>query len=438
MLQLSHSLGSGLNGFVGKKEKRMKKRISKIVAFCLAVFTGTMFVGSCKYVQKKIKADELTAAYSFSKNLGESVENVVPGVDNFGTELLKEVIKDKTKANTLVSPLSAAVCLSMIANGADGETLGEFEDVLGGSISDINAFLNGIISKSGKELKLADSVWIRNGAVNIEENYLKTVKEVYNSEIYRADFDAQTVKDVNNWCSNKTDGMIPEIIERIETDDVLYAINALLFDAKWQDKYEKSDIYKRNFTSYDGTTKSLDMLHSEEHTYIDFGNAQGFLKRYLDCNYSFLGVLPNEETDIYDFVGSLTGEKYYNALKNRKSALVSAGIPEFTFEYSANLSKPLQAIGIKRAFASDAAEFDKMGRTVTGENLFLGYFLQKTKIELDRNGTKAAAISFVDGKGNSAAPPEEKYTIILDRPFMFGIVDNASGMPLFLGVVTKL
>lgn len=399
---------------------------------------GAMFVGSCKYVRKNIKAEELTAAYSFSKNLGESTENVLYGMDNFGTELLKEVVKDKTKTNTLVSPLSAAVCLSMIANGADGETLGEFEDVLGGKISDINAFLNGIISKSGDELKLADSVWIRNGAVNVEKEYLKTVKEVFNSEIYKSDFNGQTVKDINNWCSNKTDGMIPEIIERIETDDVLYAINALLFDAKWQNKYEKSDIYKRNFTSYDGTTKSLDMLHSEESTYIDFDNAQGFLRRYLDCNYSFLGVLPNEETDIYDFIGSLTGKKYYNAFKNRRSALVNAGIPEFTFDYSAELSESLQSMGIKKAFAPDEAEFDKMGRTIAGENLFLGYFLQKTRIELDRNGTKAAAISFGAGKGNAAAPPEERYKIILDRPFMFGIVDNTSGLPLFLGVVTKL
>ncbi len=405
----------------------------------MAILTGAIFTGSCKYVKKKIKAEELTAVYSFSKNIGESSGDVVSGLDNFGTELLKGVVKDKTKANTLVSPLSAAVCLSMIANGAEGETLGEFENVLGGDIFDINAFLNGIISKNDDNVKLADSVWVRNGAVNIEESYLKTVKEVYNSEIYKSDFDAQTVKDVNNWCSNKTDGMIPEIIQRIDKNDVLYAINALLFDAKWQNKYKKNEIFKRNFVSYDNVAKSMDMLHSAEDTYLDFGNAQGFLRDYLGGNYSFLGVLPNEGVDIYDFVGGLTGETYYNAFKNRKSVLVNAGIPEFTFDYSAELSSQLYEMGIKKAFERDEAEFDKMGRTADDNNLYLGYFLQKTRIELDRNGTKAAAISFGGMKGNDVAPqPEETYTIILNRPFMFGIVDNSTGLPLFLGVVTKL
>ena len=421
------------------KEERMRKKILKIAAFCLAVFTGTVFTGSCKYAKKKIKAEELTAVYSFSKNIGESSGDTVHGIDNFGAELLKEVVKDKKGVNTLVSPLSAAVCLAMIANGAEGETLGEFENVLGGNIFDINAFLNGIISKNDENVKLADSVWIRNGEVNIEESYLKTVKEVYNSEIYKSDFDAQTVKDVNNWCANKTDGMIPEIIERIERYDVLYAINALLFDAKWQNKYEKKNIYKRNFVSYDNVTKSVDMMHSAEDAYLDFGNAQGFLRDYLGGNYSFLGILPNEETDIYDFVGSLTGEKYYNAFKSRKSVRVNAGIPEFTFDYSANLSSQLQAMGIKKAFDRDEAEFDKMGRTADDNNLYLGYFLHKTRIELDRNGTKAAAISFGGAKGNDvASQPEETHTIILNRPFMFGIVDNSTGLPLFLGVVTNI
>lgn len=421
------------------KEAVMKKKILKIAAFCMAVFTGAAFTGSCKYAKKKIKAEELTAVYSFSKNIGESSGDTVYGIDNFGAELLKEVVKDKKGVNTLVSPLSAAVCLSMIANGAEGETLGEFEKVLGGNIFDINAFLNGIISKNDENVKLADSVWIRNGKVNIEESYLKTVKEVYNSEIYKSDFNDQTVKDVNNWCSNKTDGMIPEIIERIDGFDVLYAINALLFDAKWQNKYEKKNIYKRNFVSYDNVTKSVDIMHSAEDTYLDFGNAQGFLRDYLGGNYSFLGILPNEETDIYDFVGSLTGEKYYNAFKNRKSVRVNAGIPEFTFDYSVNLSSQLQTMGIKKAFDCDNAEFDKMGRTADDNNLYLGYFLQKTRIELDRNGTKAAAISFGGAKGNDvAAQPEETYTIILNRPFMFGIVDSSTGLPLFLGVVTNI
>lgn len=416
----------------------MRKLFGKSVACLLAVISAALSAAACgKYVNKTVKATELTAAYSFTNIAGEVTDNngIVSGLDNFGVELLKEVLKDKSKPNALVSPLSAFMCLGMVANGAENETLAQFEKVLGGNIADINAFGNKLLNKADDTVKLADSVWIKNGAVNVEDDYLKTVKEIYNAEVFRSDFDALTLKDVNNWCSNKTEGMIPEIIDTIEEDDVIYVINALFFDAKWQN--EKNQASKRIFTNLDGAQKSVDMFTSNEQTYIDFGNAQGFLKGYRGGKYSFLGILPNDGTTVYEFAESLTGEKYFKAMSKRETAKVSAIIPEFAFDYSANLSEPLASMGIEKAFNSDA-EFDKMGRTTYGDKLYLGYVLQKTRIELDRNGTKAAAVTIGGMKGESAPAPGKEYLIILDRPFMFGIVDNATGFPLFLGTVTEL
>lgn len=416
----------------------MRKLFGKSVACLLAFISAVLCAAACgKYVNKTVKATELTAAYSFTNIAGEVTDDngIVSGLDNFGVELLKEVLKDKSKPNALVSPLSAFMCLGMVANGAENETLAQFENVLGSNIADINAFGNKLLNKADDTVKLADSVWIKNGAVNVEDDYLKTVKEIYNAEVFRSDFDALTLKDVNNWCSNKTEGMIPEIIDTIEEDDVIYVINALFFDAKWQN--EKSQAGKRIFTNLDGAQKSVDMFTSNEQTYIDFGNAQGFLKGYRGGKYSFLGILPNDGTTVYEFAESLTGEKYFNAMSKRETAKVSTVIPEFSFDYSVNLSDSLISMGIERAFNSDA-EFDKMGRTTYGDKLYLGYVLQKTRIELDRNGTKAAAVTIGGMKGESAPAPGKEYLIILDRPFMFGIVDNATGFPLFLGTVTKL
>lgn len=208
----------------------MRKLFGKSVACLLAVISAALCAAACgKYVNKTVKATELTAAYSFTNIAGEVTDNngIVSGLDNFGVELLKEVLKDKSKPNALVSPLSAFMCLGMVANGAESETLAQFENVLGGNIADINAFGNKLLNKADDTVKLADSVWIKNGAVNVEDDYLKTVKEIYNAEVFRSDFDALTLKDVNNWCSNKTEGMIPEIIDTIEEDDVIYVINAL-------------------------------------------------------------------------------------------------------------------------------------------------------------------------------------------------------------------
>ena len=307
----------------------MRKLFGKSVACLLAVISAALCAAACgKYVNKTVKATELTAAYSFTNVAGEVTDNngIVSGLDNFGVELLKEVLKDKSKPNALVSPLSAFMCLGMVANGAENETLAQFENVLGGNIADINAFGNKLLNKADDTVKLADSVWIKNGAVNVEDDYLKTVKEIYNAEVFRSDFDALTLKDVNNWCSNKTEGMIPEIIDTIEEDDVIYVINALFFDAKWQN--EKSQASKRLFTNLDGAQKSVDMFTSNEQTYIDFGNAQGFLKGYRGGKYSFLGILPNDGTTVYEFAESLTGEKYFNAMGKREAAKVSAIIPE--------------------------------------------------------------------------------------------------------------
>lgn len=416
----------------------MRKLFGKSVGCLLTGVFVVLCVTACgKYVNKTVKATELTAAYSLINVAGEVSENsgVVSGLDNFGVELLKEALKDKSKPNALVSPLSAFMCLGMIANGAENETLAQFENVLGGNIADINAFGNKLLNKTDETVKLADSVWIKNGAVNVEECYLKTVKEIYNAEVFKSDFDALTLKDVNNWCSNKTEGMIPEIIDTIEEDDVIYVINALCFDAKWQNG--KSDAGKRIFTGIDGERKSVDMFTSSGQTYIDFGNAQGFLKDYLGGKYSFLGIMPDDGISVYEFAESLSGEKYFKAMNERETAKVNTVIPEFSFDYSINLSEPLARMGIVKAFGVDA-EFDKMGRTTNDDKLYLGYVLQKTRIELDRNGTKAAAVTIGGVKGNSAPAPEKEYLIVLDRPFMFGIVDNATGFPLFLGAVTKL
>lgn len=403
----------------------------------LSVFMAVIslsILGGC-YVPKGVKATELTAAYSFNKNVREeTADKTLESIGGFGVDLLKKVIGENSDGNVLISPFSAAACLGMIANGVKNETLAEFERVLGASVDDINKTVNKFIADSGEEVKTGNSVWIKNGAADIENNYLKTIKESYNSEVYSADFDGQTLKDINNWCANKTDGMIPEIIEQIESDEIIYFINALLFDAKWERKYEKKDIKKAEFTAYSGLQKTVDMMYSSEYTYLGFANGDGFLKPYEGGKYSFLGILPREGVSVYDFIEGFGGEEYFKAYKSKQSVSLTAGIPEFSFDYTVNLTKPLIKTGLKKAFTPEA-DFGNLGKSRKGNAIYLDYVLQKTKIEVDRNGTKAAAITIGGGKDSAAPAPTQ---IILDRPFVFGIVENSSGLPLFLGVVVNL
>ena len=416
------------------EEDFMRKKIKTVV---LSVFIAAMslsILGGC-YVQKGIKATELTAAYLFNKNAVEETDDkTLESIGGFGVDLLKKVIDEKSGGNVLISPFSAAACLGMIANGVKNETLAEFEKVLGASVNDVNKTLNKFIANSGEEVKTGNSLWVKNGSSDIENGYLKTIKESYNAEIYGADFDGQTLKDINNWCANKTDGMIPEIIEQIEPQEIVYFINALLFDAKWKEKYEKKDIKNAAFTAYNGSRKTVDMMYSSEYTYLGFTNGDGFLKPYEGGKYSFLGILPREGVSVYDFVAGFGGEEYFKAYKARQSSSLTAGIPEFSFDYTVNLKNPLIEAGLEKVFTPEA-DFGNFGKSKNGNAIYLDFVLQKTKIEVDRNGTKAAAITIGGGKDSAAPAPAQ---IILDRPFVFGIVENSSGLPLFLGVVTNL
>lgn len=414
----------------------MNRKLLRAAGTALACAMFTAGLTAC-YVPKKIRATELTKGFSFMKETSDAsvADGVYEGLSDLGFTLLNGAVKESGAKNTMVSPLSAAACLGMIANGAEGQTKAEFEALLGAKTEAVNAAIAKTIPESGKEVKIGDSVWLRKGAVEAEQPFLKTVKGYYNAEVYESAFDAKTLKDINNWCKNKTDGMIDNALERIDGDHVIYLINALLFDAKWKNKYEKSDISSRTFNGYNGNSSTVQMMYSEENAYLDFGNADGFLKSYLGDAYSFLGVLPREGTDVLDFARSLDGEKYLSAFKNRTGRRVAAGIPEFSFDDSRQLKDVLTAAGLRKAFLPEA-EFGAMGKC-SGGNLYLDFVLQKTKIEVNRNGTKAAAITIGGGKCESAAPVE-KIKIVLDRPFMFGIVDNATGLPLFLGIVTNL
>ena len=160
----------------------------------------------------------------------------------------------------------------------------------------------------------------------------------------------------------------------------------------------------------------------------------GFTRPYKGNEYSFMALLPNEGVDIYDYAAGLTGESWLTLWENSYKRTVKASIPEFTYETELSLNKTLQALGAADMFNPLLADFSNMDET---QPIYCDAVKQKTFIQLDRNGTKAAAITIEAPKGTSIAPQEEIY-ITLDRPFIYAIVDNETHLPLFLGMVTNL
>ncbi len=355
-------------------------------------------------------------------------------------ELFQSSVLESKEENVLISPLSIQLALAMTANGADGNTKAEMEALLGGEISleDLNEYLysyvNNLPSAEKYKLQIANSIWFRDdeGRLQVEKNFLQKNADYYGAQAYKAAFDDQTLKDINNWVKDHTDGMIDSILDQIDEDAVMYLINALVFDAEWQHVYDKSDVYKGKFTNINGTEKQVDMMHSEETVYLQDENAIGFMKPYSGSKYNFAVLLPNEGADIYEYIAGLTGESLMETLSTPQLGMVMATLPKFSYEYELTMNDVLKELGMPSAFSGDTADFSKMAHSSRG-NIYIGDVLHKTFISVDELGTKAGAVTKVQMNDESA--PMSEWVVTLNRPFVYMIIDNETNLPVFIGTV---
>ena len=387
---------------------------------------------------KAAQPADLMSEVSPSSVTGKPADQAfIESMAQFSIGLFQKSITDKE--NSLISPLSVMLALSMTANGADNATLAQMETLLGGGIpiSELNEYLHsyaaGLPNAARSRLDIANSIWFRGdeGRLSVEPDFLRRNADYYGADAYRAAFDDQTVKDINNWVKEKTEGMIDSIIEEIEDEMMLILLNAVMFDAQWQEVYYEAAVRVGIFTDIWGTEKDADFMYSLERRYIDDGQATGFIKPYAGRGYSFAALLPNEGVDIGDYIESLDGSGFLEMLNGSQETLVNASMPKFEYSYEIKMNDILIALGIPDAFDEDVADFTKMGKTQF--NLYISLVLHKTFISVDELGTKAGAVTMV-AKADGAGPQEIK-TVRLDRPFVYAIIDNATNLPVFIGTL---
>lgn len=410
--------------------------IKRIYVCLLCLVFSILTLTACSSKTLNTYASELSNSYSRKiTETSEISEDFITSMSDFSLTLFKKIVTND-KENDLVSPLSASLCLAMLENGADGETKSQMEQTFGMNIDDLNkslyAFTSSLYTSKDCKLNIADSIWIRdNNNLHVNEDFLQANADWYNAQIYKAPFDDSTVKDINNWCNYYTDGLIDNVINEIDVDTVMYLINALVFDAKWQNKYENKNVRDGVFNNYNKDKSNVKMLLSEETIYLSSDSAKGFSKNYSGNQYSFVALLPNEDIDIYDYIKTLDGKEWMNIWKTKKNASVDVLMPEFKYETKMKLNETLKAMGMKDMFTNNA-NFSKLGSLENG-NIYVNQIEQKTYIQVDRNGTKAAAVTIGEAKNSS-----EKLIINLNRPFVYSIVDNKTGLPIFIGAVKYL
>lgn len=359
---------------------------------------------------------------------------------DFAVRLFKA--SEKSGENTLISPLSVLSALSMTANGAKGETLSQMEAVLGMPIEDLNLYLYTYMQKLPQaekyKLSLANSIWFTDDdRFTPNADFLQTNADYYGAGAYKAPFDKQTCKDINNWVKKETDGMIEEILDEIPDDAVMYLVNALAFEAEWADVYERGEVRDGEFTKENGEKQSVKLMYSQEGKYLESDNAIGFMKNYAGGRYAFVALLPNEGVSISDYVASLDGAALHNLLSNPSSATVNAAMPKFEAEFSAEMSDVLKSMGMTNAFDGGMADFSGLGSSSEG-NIFISRVLHKTFISVGEKGTKAGAATVVEMKDECAIDIIDPKQVYLDRPFVYMLVDCENNLPFFIGTLMSV
>lgn len=406
----------------------------------------------CTVTVSKIKIKPLSSSsveksgpYKYSKKLGKSGGKAFnTAVSDFSFELIGKLTDSgkKNKQNILISPASILTAMVIAENGARGNTLAEMQNTMSGGIAaDIfNGYMAGLNGRLRASKKLiyqqADSLWIRKNAISIRKSFLKKNKEYHNVQIYEAPFSTKTVRDINSWVYNNSRNMIDGIIDRLDPSDRMVIVDTIAFEGKWAEPFKAP--HKDDFTSSDGTVSSIDMLSaSGNFRFVQLNGGKGFVKYYSgdDGNHSiaFVGLVPPENTDVDSYVKSITGKDWINAWNSSADRNLRIKIPKFTYDYSASLKTPLTAMGIREAFTADA---DFSGITPAKNEIRIDDVLHKTHIELDENGTKAAAATAVVMKANSIMT-DEPIEVYLDRPFLYALVDAKTGIPLFAGILYK-
>ncbi len=345
----------------------------------------------------------------------------------------------ETESNSLISPLSVLCALAMTANGAETETLGEMEAVLGLTVEELNlylySYLNNLSQGEKYKLSLANSIWFtEDDRFTANRDFLQTNADYYGADIYEAPFNQDTCKDINHWVKEKTDGMISRILDALPQDGVMCLVNALAFDAEWSATYEKYQVREGDFTKEDGTKQEADFMYGEDHTYLEDEKATGFMKSYKGGKYAFVAMLPKEGVSVSEYIDSLDGETLHNLLSNPSHTTVHTSIPKFETEYYAEMSEILKAMGMPSAFDISTADFTGLGTSTAG-NIYISRVLHKTFISVGEQGTKAGAATAIIAADGAMIEIEEPKEVYLDRPFVYMLIDCENNIPFFIGTM---
>ena len=419
----------------------MKRTLLSLTAALLAVFSFCSCEKSHENDPNTDKVYKTVPVY-----LTKTQNELVTSGNVFAFDFFRAMVARSEGEGVLVSPFSLQAALSMLANGAEAETYKEIVKALGWegySIEDVNSLysrLTGGLREADDQvtLEIANSAWTQKD-FPILDSYISGLKENYDAEAKSVDFTSpSTLSQINKWCSDKTHGLIPQMLDNLNPYTRLMLINALYFKGTWQKEFDKKKSGNAKFTSSKGTTKMRFMndtrdclgLYTESFKLCEIPYGGGL--------FTFDVILPDERTDIDKFVEGMDDDFWASCRTKMRAYEVDFSLPAFTQDYSSeeNIIPFLKERGMRRAF--DDGEEAQFGK-ISPKHLFVGEILQKTLIKTDEKGSEAAAVTEIGVRVGSALGPDvvievPKMTFKADRPFFYILREQSSGTILFIGI----
>ena len=359
----------------------------------------------------------------------------IAAMADFSLELFRQ--SQDTSRNFLLSPASVAFALGMASNGSAGNTQEEFLNVLGKdqfTQEQLNQFYfqwaNRITSLAADQedaesinqnarLEFANSIWYNQGFA-VHPDFLQTAANYFDADAYQLDFSNSqaALKKMDQWIQSKTDGKLTEAAGSLDPNAAMVLINTTFFEMPWKDKFEPDQVSQQPFYLENGQQVITDFMHSCE-DYLESDRAQGMKKYYRNTNYSFVAILPKDGISLEELVQTMTGEEFLRLVNHpNRSVLLDMYLPKFQYQTSNDLKKPLQNMALKEAFHPNQADFSPM--STQNDPLYLDSVVQNTFIDVNEEGTSTGAVTEMIMEATSA-PPEERKTIVFDRPFLYAI-----------------
>ncbi|MEM8534857.1 MAG: serpin family protein [Chloroflexota bacterium] len=362
----------------------------------------------------------------------------------FAYDIFQVLSQETSQINRFISPLSISMALAVLYNGADGDTqraLAKTLQITGMSLNEVNQTYSSLRHEldaldSQIQLTVANALWTREG-MTFDPNFLQQCQQHYHAEVSPVDFhDPATLTQINRWVSDQTKGKIPTILDEIHPLTMLILINAIYFKGSWSKAFNPEHTREQPFYLLDGNQKPCSMMfQSGSFRYFSDNAVEAIALPYGDERVSMYIFLPADNTSLAAFVRTLNPINWTNWMRRFNVKEGSIVLPRFKLEYEADLNDVLATLGMGIAFDAQKANFKRMG--VFQENLFVSQIKHKAFVEVNEEGTEAAAVTAGVMRLTSMMPGPAPFRMIVDRPFFCAIVDDQTGAILFMGAIVE-